>query len=78
MPPMKTDLRAFEADYAWIEENRETLIQNYPNQWIGVRNGSVIASDPDLDNLIQNLPDPAHTAVEFIPTEQREVVLCLE
>ena len=68
-------LLAFEADYVWINENLETLLEQCAEQWIAVRNGQVIASDPDLAGLISELPDPAHTCVEFITREPLKMIL---
>jgi hypothetical protein len=68
-------LRTFEADHAWIHDNLETLLAQYPDQWIGVKNGQVIASDLDLAGLRARLPDPAHTCVEFVTREPLEMVL---
>ncbi len=68
-------LLAFEADYVWINENLETLLEQYAEQWIAVENGQVIASDPELTGLLPKLPDPAHTCVEFITREPLEMVL---
>jgi len=73
---MVTDeLLAFEADHVWVNENLETLLEQYPDQWIAVKNGRVIASDPDLAGLLSKLPEPALTCVEFITREPLEMVL---
>ncbi|MEW6203139.1 MAG: DUF5678 domain-containing protein [bacterium] len=69
------ELLAFESDHAWINENLETLLAQYNDQWIGVKNGQVIASAPDLADLLSKLADPAHTCVEFITREPLEMVL---
>ena len=68
-------LLAFEADHVWINETRETLLRQYPDQWIAVKDGQVIAVDLDLEGLLSKLPDPAHTCVEFISREPLEMVL---
>lgn len=68
-------LRAFEADHVWVSERREWLLRQYPNQWIAVKEGRVIASDPDLLALRSQLSDPAHTCIEFITREPLEMVL---
>jgi uncharacterized protein DUF5678 len=65
----------FQADHTWIDQNREMLLTQYPDQWIAVRNGQVIASDPELEGLLSKLPDPPHTCVEFISGEPVEMVL---
>ena len=72
---LTNELLAFEADHAWVNENMETLLKNYADQWIGVKNGKVIASDPDLSVLVSKLPDPANTCVDFITLEPLEMVL---
>ena len=68
-------LLAFEADHTWVNRNMETLQEQYADQWIAVKDGQVIASDPDLECLLSKLPDPAHTCVEFITREPLEMVL---
>lgn len=72
---LTNELLAFEADHLWVNENLGTLLEQYPDQWIAVKNGQVIASDPDLEGLLSKLPDPAHTCVEFITREPLEMVL---
>lgn len=69
------ELLAFEADHVWVSENLETLLKQYADQWIAVKGGKVIASDPDLAGLLSKLSDPAHTCVEFITHEPLEMVL---
>ncbi|MBI3329853.1 MAG: hypothetical protein HYZ81_24490 [Nitrospinae bacterium] len=76
MSNQRTDvLLAFETDHIWINEHLETLLEQYPDQWIGVKNGQVIACAPDLTNLLAKLQDPAHTCVEFITRDPLEMVL---
>ena len=73
--PLTPELLAFEADHVWINENLSTLLVQYPDQWIAVKNGQVIASDPELTGLLSRLPDPAHTCVEFITSESLEMMV---
>lgn len=72
---LTNELLAFEADHVWISENLETLLEQYTDQWIAVKDGKVVASNPDLAGLLSKLPDPAHTCVEFITREPLEMVL---
>jgi len=72
---LANELLAFEADHVWINKNLETLLEEYADQWIAVKNGQVLASDPDLGRLLAQLPDPARTCVEFITREPLEMVL---
>ncbi len=66
---------AFEAAHVWINENLETLLEQYADQWIAVKDGQVLASDPDLAGLLSKLPAPAYICVEFITREPLEMVL---
>jgi hypothetical protein len=72
---LANELLAFEADHVWVNENLEALLEQYADQWIGVKNGQVIASAPDLADLLSRLADPPHTCVEFITREPLEMVL---
>lgn len=69
------DVKSFEDDYVWVHENRDQLVREYKNRWIGVRNHRVIASDPEYAGLLSGLADPAHTVVEFISGQPMETVL---
>jgi len=72
---LTNELLAFESDHVWISENLEMLLEQYADQWIAVKDGKVIASDPDLEGLLSKLSDPAYTCVEFITPEPLEMVL---
>lgn len=72
---LAADLEQFAADHVWIDENRDALLARYADQWIAVRDAQVIASDPDLSNLIARLPDPPHTCIEFLGREPVEMIL---
>jgi len=71
----RNELLTFEADHTWVNENLDILLEQYPDQWIAVKDGQVIASDPDLAGLMSKLPDAAHTCVEFITREPLEMIL---
>ncbi len=68
-------LLSFEADHVWVSENFETLLKQYAEQWIAVKDGKVIASAPDLTELLSKLHDPAYTCIEFITNESLEMIL---
>lgn len=72
-------LHEFEEDYAWVHENHEELVQDYGDQWIGVKNRQVIAADYELEPLLNRLReqncDPAHTVIEFVPQEQIKIIV---
>jgi hypothetical protein len=68
-------LRSFETDYVWVNENKDTLLKEFNDQWIAVKDKKVIASDPDLNLLLSKISDPSHTYVEFITSEPLEMIL---
>ena len=72
---LTAELLAFTADHVWVSENLPTLLAQYADQWIAVKNAQVVASDPELSGLLSKLPDPSHTCVEFITSEPLEMVL---
>jgi len=74
-PKLAEELRRFAEDHVWVYENRETLVNQYPEQWIAVKDAQVIASDPDFDRLLSKLSDPGNTCVEFISREPLEIIL---
>lgn len=69
------ELPNFETDHVWIEENMEKILEQYNEQWIAVKNRQIFASDVDLNRLLFNLTDSAHTCVEYITREPLEMVL---
>jgi len=68
-------LRSFEADYVWANENKGTLLKDFNDQWIAVKDKKVIASDPDLNLLLSKISDPSHTYIELITSEPLEMIL---
>jgi hypothetical protein len=73
--PQSRELLQFTADHVWIDQNRETLLKQYANQWVAVKDEQVIASDPELPGLLSRLSDPAHTCIEFLTREPLEMIL---
>jgi hypothetical protein len=73
--PQSRDLIRFQEEHVWIDQNRQKLLEQYPDQWIAVQDNQVIASDPDFDGLLAKLPGPSGTAVEFLTREPGEMVL---
>ncbi|MDP2937083.1 MAG: DUF5678 domain-containing protein [Dehalococcoidia bacterium] len=69
------ELVEFAADHQWVEDNKEGLLKKYPDQWIAVSHGTVLASAPELARLLEKLPDPAHTCIVFVTSEPLEMVL---
>ena len=69
------ELRGFEADHVWINENLGVLVKQYSDQWIAVKNQQVVASDPEIEGLLKKVANPSHTCIEFITREPLEMIL---
>lgn len=69
----------FEQSRSYIDSNREKLLKQYPNRWIAVHKGKVLATDKDLRNLIGALRKSGtpfeHVAVELLTNEKTPVLL---
>jgi len=72
---LRKELHAFAEDHIWVSEHLDSLLEEYAEQWIAVKNRQVIASDVDLMRLREKIPDPAHTCIEFVTREPLEMLL---
>jgi hypothetical protein len=72
---LQNKLREFQTDHQWIEQNGNSLLGKYPDQWIAVKHQQVIANDSDLDRLLSKLSDPAHTSIAYVGNEPIEMIL---
>lgn len=68
-------MRVFEDDTVWVDDHYRELLEKYPEQWIVVKNKTVIASDPDLDSLVARVPELPRLCREFITRERVEAFL---
>ena len=59
----------FEVDRQWIDRHMHLLVDQFSDHWIAVKHERVIASEVDLSELLNKLPDLAHTCVEFINSQ---------
>ena len=67
-------LHTFEDDHVWVDENRDTLLAEYAEEWVAVEGKRVIDHDPDFFSLIARMPHRGHTCVQFL-TRDRLVML---
>jgi len=65
----------FKEDSVWVDEHYQELLEKYPEQWIVVKNKTVIASDPDLGSLVARVPELPLLCREFITRERVEAFL---
>ena len=45
----------YDADYEWLEANREALLEEYAETWVAIRGCEVIGSAVRLDELIKSM-----------------------
>lgn len=73
-------LKQFESDLQWIRDHFDELKRDYPDNYVAVLRGKVIAHHGDLDQLMKEL-EPLHgegigdLAIKFIPSEPVELIL---
>jgi len=68
-------MRLFEEDTVWVDDHYQELLEKYPEQWIVVKNKTVIASDADLDSLVARVPELPFLCREFITRDREEAFL---
>ena len=68
-----------EERFAFWDVHRVELTQAYPDQFVAVRDRTVIGRDPDLMTLVQCLPAAGHDVhdvwIEFMDTGRRKLTL---
>ena len=74
-------LRSFERDSRWIDKHYyEELKQIYPDEWVACYEEKIVDHDVSLEALAERLrkkypKEKKHIAVEFIATEEYEMIL---
>ena len=76
----KTESTSFRENWKFIEDNRDQLMEKYPEHWIAVLDKKVVAADPDpwrfRDMLREIGPppkgEPDHMAVEILTSEETD------
>lgn len=73
-------LRSFERDSRWIDKHHEELKRLYPDEWVACYEERIIEHDKKLEALVKRLKtkypeEKKHIAVEFIETEEIEMIL---
>lgn len=81
-PSLESGLKAFErgeAEREFWREHWDDFVQKYPDQFVAVSNGEVIASSPDLMDLLAILERNGLGAkdvwTQFIRADWRSLVL---
>jgi len=72
-------LREFVSDMDWIDAKLDQLRKEYPNKYIAVSNRRIVASDSNLQSLLQKLKgknlNPGEIPVEFIAKDPPRLIL---
>jgi Family of unknown function (DUF5678) len=70
---------AAEAEQAFWSEHYGELLEQYPDQFVAVREGKVIAANPDLQQLLRSLKqqgiEPRDVWLRFLATDPRRLML---
>lgn len=73
------NLRRFSADAAAFSEMEPRLTEQYPEQWIAVWDGEVVAHDPDFETVLSCLVEeglqPGQTVVRFVTAAETLLIL---
>lgn len=69
----------FERSRSFIDANWEELLKQCPNCWVAVYEKQVLATDKDLQNLINTIRKSGkrleHVAVELLTSERNPILL---
>jgi hypothetical protein len=69
---------AAEAEQHYWREHYADLLRQYPDQFVAIRDGTVVARNPDLQQLLQSLKHqgiaPTQVWVRFLATDPRRLM----
>jgi hypothetical protein len=76
---MDRELRSFSRAARLLSSDHPRLIDQYPNQWVGIHDGSIRASAKSFGALIAQLRkrglSPNDTIIRYIDTSGRKLIL---
>ena len=71
-------LDAAEREQGFWRDHYSRLLQQYPDQFVAVRDGAVVATNPDLQRLLESLEhqsiEPTAVWVRFLATDPRRLM----
>ncbi len=66
-------------DLAWLKENREALLKEYPEMWVSIHNASLAGANKDFKALLAQVQEkgihPAETLIRKLSTEDVIIVV---
>ena len=74
---VRARLRAFRDSARVFSSDRPRLINEYPNKWVAVYQGKVVAHSQDFDDLMRSVNEREHQdiLVRFIDNDQRGLII---
>jgi hypothetical protein len=82
IPNLEEARKAWEAaelEQGFWREHYGELVQQYPDQFVAVRDGHVVAANPDLQQLFRSLKHqgirPTQVWLRFLATDPRRLML---
>ena len=73
------ELRKFSRAARLLSSSRPRLINTHPQEWVGLYDGEVCATDKSFNGLVRKLKrrglSPKETIIRFIDTSERKLVL---
>ena len=55
LPKVEAELRAKRANHDWLVDHKQALRKDYPDRYVAVLNGKVVADERDIDSLFRKL-----------------------
>ncbi len=55
MQERELELKRFKRDTKYYQDHQEELLEQYPEQWVGIFNEQVVGTAPDFDQLLDDL-----------------------
>jgi hypothetical protein len=55
LPQIEAELRAKRANHDWLVAHKQALREDYPDRYVAVLNGKVVADERDIDSLFRRL-----------------------
>ena len=79
MPGLARIFAEFEADSLYLAEQRSELTRAYPDEWIAIHDGSVVAHAPEHQEVLDRLRtlnlNPGFTVTSFLNTRPTNLTL---
>lgn len=71
--------RRFDAEAKALDEHYQEWVKAYPDQFVAVYNGEMVAASPDLETVLRTLAKqglrPTQVLIRFLAKEPRRLLL---